>query len=442
MSSTQRFLSKVAKRIRQVGRLGPNGIARTAYICTVAPSFYILTDPARALAARLHRHRVLHRALESRIKNLKQRAAGIAQVTGPAVRHDFATNLARFVLTLEALFDLKAAGCAVPRVVGIDWASQVIWVEEIESASIPMSATLAEQALQAIHCAGYAVGRIVPNDVAVTSAGAPVVLNLRGAVPLAGLCRDMSIHLRDSDRQHFNELFGTRLLTAVQLRAMLSPSARIPRDRVHDTYSEVYAPAVIRDDIRWGKIWNTDLGSGRWNFIMNEHLPIPVGGTVLDLGTNNGFNPLQMLRSGAASAVGIEISEKEIEQAMFLKSAYEWLDNRLYDFRCIHGSQGDLPKFDLPAFDVVTALCSLYYLPESNICELVRYIRTRTGVLVMQCNTDRLIDRGRERTGRKASVEFAVEVMDQAGFAYRQIVAPPGYSRPLVIGRTWNAKFP
>jgi hypothetical protein len=57
-------------------------------------------------------------------------------------------------------------------------------------------------------------------------------------------------------------------------------------------------------------------------------------------------------------------------------------------------------------------------------------------VFVLQCNTDRLIDRrGDEERFRKASVEYAVEVLEQAGFTIRQIIAPPGYSRPLVIAR-------
>jgi len=91
---------------------------------------------------------------------------------------------------------------------------------------------------------------------------------------------------------------------------------------------------------------------------------------------------------------------------------------------------------NLPRFDMVTAFCSLYYLSEAEIRDLLRYIRTRTDMLVLQCNTDRLIDRGgQEETFRKASVEFAVEMLDQAGFSKRQIIAPPGYSRPLVIGR-------
>ena len=291
-----------------------------------------------------------------------------------------------------------------------------------------------EEAVQAIHRAGYCLGDLRQDDVLFAARG-PIIVNLQNVIPLAGLSRDMSIYLRDRDRRNFNELFGTRLVTADQLRIQLSPKAAISRDKVRGL-SEVYAPVIIRDDIRWGKIWNTDLGTGRWNFIMKEHLPIPHGGSVLDLGSNNGFNPLQMLRSGAASAVGVEIEPQAIEQAKFLKSTYEWLDNRAYDFRCIQGSQADLSSFNLPRFDMVTAFCSLYYLPEQEVRDLVRYIRTLTDLLVLQCNTDRLLDRGgEEETFRKASVEFAVEMLEQGGFSNRKIIAPPGYSRPLVIGR-------
>ena len=130
-----------------------------------------------------------------------------------------------------------------------------------------------------------------------------------------------------------------------------------------------------------------------------------------------------------------EIDERAIEQGNFLKSTYEWLDNRTYDFRYIHGSQGDVSTFSLPRFDVVTALCSLYYLRDQEIRTLVSYLRSLTDVLVLQCNIDRLIDRSDEETFRKASVDYALEILEAAGFANRQVIAPPGYSRPLVIGR-------
>ena len=85
---------------------------------------------------------------------------------------------------------------------------------------------------------------------------------------------------------------------------------------------------------------------------------------------------------------------------------------------------------------MVTAFCSLYYLPAAQIRHLVRHIRTMTDLFVVQCNTDRLIDRGGdEEVFRKASLPFALEMLEQAGFTNRQVIAPPGYSRPLVIAR-------
>ena len=89
---------------------------------------------------------------------------------------------------------------------------------------------------------------------------------------------------------------------------------------------------------------------------------------------------------------------------------------------------------DFSTFRLITACASLYYLPDPEIRDLVRYIRTRTDMLVL--DADRLMDRGGdEGRFRKASVEFAVEVLEQASSALGQIIAPPGYSRPLVIAR-------
>ena len=442
MDPMKQLPAKVLKRVRQLRRLGPRGLARTAYVRALGPTAYSLTEPTRIVAARLHRQRSLNRELPSRLKQLKQRTAGIGRDPRTGVRTEFGSNAARFTLTLEALLDLCASGCPVPRVAGIDWAANAFILEGVEAVAFSrplddQSLSLLEEALLTINRAGYVLGEIGEDGVEFAHGGHPVIRDLRHAIPIAGLSRDMSVHFRDCDRHRFNRLFGTRLLTAAELRNSLSPRAAVPHDMVRDRFGEVYAPVILRDDIRWGKIWNTDLGTGRWDFIMRENLPIPAGGTVLDLGSNNGFNPLQMLRAGAASAVGIEIEEAALEQARYLKSAYEWLDNRSYDFRCIHGSQGDLPSFGLSCFDMITAFCSIYYLPADQIRDLVRHIRTMTDLFVLQCNTDRLIDRGgEEETFRKASLPFALEILEQAGFTNRQVIAPPGYSRHRVIGRS------
>ena len=438
--------AKIHKRLSQILRLGPAGLVKTAYVLALGPAVYSLTDPARRVASKLHRRRMLGRSLTARLEKLKERAAReVRRRSRRGVRLAFEGDIGSFVQTLEAMLDLAAAGCSVARVVDVDWSANAIVSELLVGRSFSEHAqggALDEAGLQdledvitAIHRAGYVLGDIDEGDVVFCAAATPVITNFAGAIPLAGLSRDMSVYLRDKDRRRINELFGTNLLTASKLRVLLSPKAAITHDKARGL-SEVYAPVVVRGDIRWGKIWNTDLGTGRWNFILKDHLPIPHGGSVLDLGSNNGFNPLQILRSGAASALGVEIEPQAIEQAMFLRSAYEWLDNRAYDFRCIHGSQAELPKFDLPRFDMVTALCSLYYLPEREVRDLVGYIATITDLLVLQCNIDRLLDRGGdEEIFRKASVEFAVEMLEHGGFTNRTIIAPSGYSRPLIIAR-------
>jgi SAM-dependent methyltransferase len=436
--------AKVLKRAAQLGRLGPRGLLRTAYVRTMAPAVYRLADAARSSTSSLHRQRCLTRALPARLERLRARFDGKApQGESAGVLIDLNADPGRFVQTLEALLDLGEAGCPVPPVTSVDWKASTITIAQAKGVTLrqrpapgaggPDDAARLEECLIAIHEAGYVLGAIDEDSVLFTGAGKmPVVVGLGQALPIAGLSRDMSIYLRDLDRCKFNRLFGTALVTATRLRAVRTPS--VANDR--GARLNLYAPVLLRNDISWGKIWNTDVGIGRWNFIMKDHLPIPSGGTVLDLGSNNGFNPLQMLRHGAAAAVGVEIDEGAIAQGKFLKRAFEWLDNRSYDFRYIQGSQADLAQWDLPRFDVVTALCSLYYLPEPQIRELVRYLHTRTDVLVLQCNTDRLIDRSDPRTYLKASVPFALELLEAAGFARREIVAPAGYSRPLVIARS------
>jgi SAM-dependent methyltransferase len=358
------------------------------------------------------------------------------------VRRSFGSDRCRFLRTLEALLDLAAAGCAVPATAAVDWTAGEITTEFVHGRRFSQLAPAErgdadmldrlERTLVQIHEAGFVLGPIGDGDI-LWRAGddVPVVVGFDHAMPLQGASRDMSAHLRDRDRARFNALFGTRLVTAARLRSYRSPAGR----GTGADSASVYAPVIVRDDIRWGKIWNTDVGIARWNFIMKDHLPVPAGGSVLDLGSNNGFNPLQMLRSGARSAVGVEIDQGAIDQGKFLKSAFEWLDNRTYDFRYIHGSQADLPAFGLPRFDIVTAFCSLYYLEEAQMHDLVRFIRTLSDQLVVQCNTDRLIGRNDEDTYRRASVPFAIELLDAAGFRERTVIAPAGYSRPLIIAR-------
>lgn len=445
-TAMEKVAAKIRKRLGQVRRLGFKGAVRTAYIKTLGRTVQSSADYARSVARRSHRRRAHNRGIEVPAERLKRRLEGeihpASTQTDHAVHFDFGTNRGRFVQVLEAIMDLIEAGCAVPRPIAVDWNTNAITAATVPGTTLrertpggPDLVAGIEAALLAIHRAGYVLDRVEEDSVLIADDGAVVVSGVGNLLPLAGLSRDMSVYLRDLDRAAFNRLFGTHLLTASYLRRR--DSAPVTIDNPYYAGGDcAYASIVVRDDVHWGSIWNTDVGTARWDYILKDNLPIPQGGTVLDLGSNVGLNPLQMLRHGAASAVGIEYDGKKARNSLVLKAAFEWLDNQSYDFRCIQASFADLPSLDLGRFDVVTALCALYYLSEQEMRDLVAYIRSITDVLVLQCNTDRLIDRSSEETFRKASIEFAIEILEQARFAKIEVIAPSGYSRPLVIGST------
>jgi SAM-dependent methyltransferase len=394
------------------------------------------------------------------------------------VRKEFGDARGRLVQELEALLDLRAHGCAVPAVISADWQANSVTMtyvpgrvlrellaeagakvrnrgngdaaaglpeeQRIRSARALLDRVLTDEQVEAIasemlavHRAGYVLEDVKYGNIVIQSSnGAPFFIDFERALPISGLAPRLAAYLRDVDRRKFNAHFGTDLQTAKTLRSLAAPPSALDAGGGNGRAEGVYAPAIIRPDIHWGPLWNTDVGIGRWNFIMKDHLPIPRGGSVLDLGANNGFNALQMLRSGAGSAVGVEIDPRAIRQGEFLKQAVEWADNRRYDFSYIEGSHAELPKHGLGRFDLVTALCTLYYVSEQEMRDTVQFLRTITNLVVLQCNTDRLIERSTESTFRKASVEFSLDLLASAGFSRTEVVAPPHYSRPLVIGRS------
>jgi hypothetical protein len=284
----------------------------------------------------------------------------------------------------------------------------------------------AANALLAIHRAGYVLQDIKYGNLIIEEGtGTPIFVDFEHALSLKRFGRRTGLYLRDRDSSKFNEHFDTDLLTAKRLREM----PRIPG-------GQIYAPVYAGAGIWWGQIWNPDIGVGRWRYFMRRHLPIPRGGKVLDLGANNGFNALSMLRAGASKVVAVELDPLAIEQGQFMKRVFEWADNKEYAFSYIHGSHGELERYNLGRFEQVTAFCTLYYLPADQMRDAVRTISGMTEVLVQQANTDRLISRNDPDTFTKASLEFTIELAREYGFPEITVVAPRGYSRPLVIGRS------
>lgn len=387
------------------------------------------------------------------------------------VRKDFRGSKVDFLNELEAALDLADAGCNVARVLSVDFERLSITFSYINGTVIrealarlgaPMrdrdvrpsrlrlgyrriqqeralaGRTLIDKvvgpetiarigaALLAIHRAGYTLEDVKYGNVIIeATTNTPYFVDYERALPLRRFSPATASYLRNCDAEKLNRLFGTSLLTDRSLR-----STRLaPRD-------EVYAPFYAGVGLWWGAIWNPDSGILRWRHMLADHLPIPRGGRVLDLGANNGVNALHMLRAGAREVVGVEIDPAAIEQGLFVKRVFEWADNTEYCFSYIRGSLADIESMNIGRFDLITAFCTLYYLTAATMRKTICDLAKVTDILVLQCNHERSIGRVDPETYTKASLPFNVELVRNNGFPNVSVIERSGSNRPLVIART------
>lgn len=394
---------------------------------------------------------------------------------GLRVKKHFKGDVVAFLAELEAGRDLHAAGCRVPAIMSVDFDELTITSEFIPGRVVreelaQRGATVRDRdvavdpafrglrpaqrrnksrdegravlgrvmdgrtvellfsEIRKIHEAGYVLHDVkFGNVILEASTGEPYLIDFDRARRYPELGRLSRRFLRDRDYQKFNAHFGTQKLTQ---RRAVGWSKRPPAP-----LRRLYAPIHIEGGINFGNIWRTDAGYGRWRAILRDHLPSVTGARVLDLGANNGFTAIQMMRVGAREVVAVERDDRAIAQASVVKELFEWADGRSYALTYVHQDMTALPRIDLGRFDLVTALCAIYYLPDEEIPGLVRHISTLTDMFVLQCNTDRSVHRSDPYTFAKASVAYAVAALQQNGFPSIRVVAPRGYSRPLVIGR-------
>jgi len=227
---------------------------------------------------------------------------------------------------------------------------------------------------------------------------------------------------RDKDRIAFNRRFGTDLLTETAARrALAEHKAAVPAG-----YRD-YAPIDFGGGLIIGQIASTDSGTGRWEFF-NAHVvgPLVHGKRVLDLGSNNGSLPLMMLRAGAARVVGIEMTPALADFARLNAKILAWRDMRRYDITVLTGDMRMFLSEELGEFDVVTAFCSLYYLPEVDMARVIAKAAAMNAALILQAND--AID---NLPAKHADLR---RLMRDHGYGAITVYAPRGFSRPLIVG--------
>ncbi|MBN2021540.1 MAG: class I SAM-dependent methyltransferase [Pirellulales bacterium] len=189
------------------------------------------------------------------------------------------------------------------------------------------------------------------------------------------------------------------------------------------------------------------MGPARFEFILRRNLPDLQGKRVLDLGCNAGLMSLHMARCGAREVVGMD-SEKTWpgwqEQAAFVKRVLEWRCATSYNVAFVEANMRDLPSLDLGAFDVVVALCCLYYLDPHDIDRVIGHVANGLGAscCLLQGNIIRADHAGRREVERRARPRYLRDVLLRHGYRFVSVDAPWFYGRPVVVGRTERSPIP
>lgn len=395
------------------------------------------------------------------------------------VKKHYRGNKASFVNELKALHYLVLAGCNVPSIMEVDFDNltltfsyvlgivlreriaqrgaiirdrdvfkhpdfvnldqRELWIKKIQKSKSVLYDVIDAQFVEDlfnevknIHAEGFILHDLKYGNINIEEkSGKPYLIDFESSRHYPNLERHFFRILRDQDIESFNLHFDKENLTFERMKETIAEKEA----QYQQQGAEFYAPVYFGSGLRMGKIWSVDAGYGRWHYLLKHNLPSLSGKRILDLGANNASMAMQMLRSGAREVIGIELASENIVQGNFVKAGFEWADNRQYNFRYVHANMQELPAMNLGKFDMVLALCSIYYLDDEAIVNLVQYISTITDILVLQCNIETEIGRSNPRTYEKSSIAYALKIFNNNGFPIVEVVTPYKYTRPLVLGR-------
>ena len=197
---------------------------------------------------------------------------------------------------------------------------------------------------------------------------------------------------------------------------------------------EIYSPTDFGPLGALGDVSNVEVGEGRWRWLLRD-LTDWRGKRVLDLGSNNSLYAFRAAALGAAEVTCVERDSSFHAQAQFVRRVTEQSAGPL-NVRLVNG---DILTFLRALYvpdahlDITMALCSIYYLDREQIPEVMRIIARVSRECWLQANVG--TERESKDLSEKASPAFLAEQLRSAGFTDITEIAPPRYSRPLLLGR-------
>lgn len=230
---------------------------------------------------------------------------------------------------------------------------------------------------------------------------------------------------RDEDIKKFNKNFALskKIKTFTDVKRDLSNQLK--------KHNVLYSTAYLGYGLNIGKPWAVSHGIGRWVYrLQNVINPFIANKRVLDLGANTGVLPIIMLMSGAKEVVGVELDKLNCETSKVYKELAEWNLNKQLNFRMINKNMTEIVKWREEYFDVVTLYCSIYYLKEPEIQELLDWIKKYSKYIVVEANEISSV------SGRKeiAKIQFIKNILIANEFKIIAEDQDKKSLRPFVIG--------
>lgn len=277
--------------------------------------------------------------------------------------------------------------------------------------------------LQKVHTAKYIWGDIKHGNVLIeASTGAPFLIDFDSSASYPGLPQWLFREMRIQDIQKFNRLFATNELTDRGLREKI-------RELERDGHIE--SPVYFAAGIAMGDISSRTAGYGYWHTVLKHRLPPLAGKRVIDVGTQNGYECIQMLRGGASEAIAIVLDDDGESQTEFVRKAFEYLDNRPYSMRYLRAGSAEM--LDLPDADFMLArLSALQSLADTPV-PLARLIAERAATCIVCIDEEATASWSTNPSCARDFRESLVAAFRDAGFAAARLVGSGRGAGSLLI---------
>jgi tRNA A-37 threonylcarbamoyl transferase component Bud32 len=236
--------------------------------------------------------------------------------------------------------------------------------------------------------------------------------------------------LKDIDLKKYNRIFNRNLLTKESANELITIDAK--------KFSSFYASINFGNGFFIGPFWDKESGIGRWDYFNKHVLPQLIKDKrILDLGTNNSYLSLLLIKEGGAKSVDcVEMDPIFIERAQLVKRIFNWMDDQNYNLSINEGNMLEFldGKFGFD-YDIISFFCSIYYLDETQIVNLLTFASTKIPELIIQTN-DGTRKTATENKSYKSSTRFLKEAIEKSNYTVIDIYYGNNFTRPIIHAKS------